>query len=126
MKVTHTLATMATLGAITRSVRADARRMRLLNAIFESVFPSSDWSAGLMNDIQHLSNSGIVLEDIRVPTLIIHGRRDLQVPFATAQRHAKRIPNAQLVMLDNATHFAFATHYDEVAEAVNTFIQKSI
>jgi pimeloyl-ACP methyl ester carboxylesterase len=67
-----------------------------------------------------------MLEDIHVPTLIIHGRRDLQVPFSTAVSHAKRLPNAELVALDNATHFAFATHYDEVAEAVNTFIRKFV
>jgi pimeloyl-ACP methyl ester carboxylesterase len=126
LKKAHVLATLATMGAITRSVRADARRMSLLNGIFEAVFPSSDWDSGLVNDIRQMRDSGIVLEQITTPTLIIHGTRDLQVPFATAISHSHRIPHAELVALDDATHFAFATHYDEVVAAMSAFIRKVV
>lgn len=125
LKKARVLATVATLGAITRSVRADERRMKLLSSIFEAVFPSSDWSRGMVNDIEHLPECGITLEDIKTRTLIIHGRRDVQVPFVTAETHARKLPCAELIVLDNATHFAFATHYDEVAAAIKAFIRET-
>lgn len=78
----------------------------------------------MVNDVENLRNCGINLEQIKMPTLIIHGKRDLQVPFVTAQNHARRLPNAELFVLDNATHFAFATHYDEVAGAIKAFMEK--
>lgn len=124
LRKTRVLATLATMGAITSSMRADDRKMRMLSSIFEAAFPSSDWSDGMVNDVEHLRNSGINLEQIKMPTLIIHGKRDLQVPFVTAQNHARRLPNAELFVLDNATHFAFATHYDEVAGAIKAFMEK--
>lgn len=124
LRKTRVLATLATMGAITSSMRADERKMRLLSRIFEAAFPSSDWSDGMVNDVAHLRRSGINLEQIQAQTLIIHGKRDLQVPFVTAQTHARKLPHAEMVVLENATHFAFATHYDEVAGAIEAFMKK--
>ncbi len=80
----------------------------------------------MVNDIAELRHSGIVLEQISAPTLVIHGTRDFQVPIASALTHATKIANAELLVVENATHFAFATHRDEVAEAIHTFIRKVV
>lgn len=126
LKQTNSLSKSATMGAVTLEVEADASKMKLLNDILDAFFPISDWCDGTLNDIGQLPQSGIVLEQIRPPTLVIHGTHDRHLPYATAQLHAKSIPNAELVLLENATHFAVATHRDEVASAIEGFIKKHI
>ncbi len=44
------------------------------------------------------------LDEIRVPTLIVHGTHDLVLPFAHAVRTAKMIPRARLLTLEGAGH----------------------
>lgn len=45
-----------------------------------------------------------VMGRVRVPTLVLHGRRDFLVPAWTAEVHAQAIPGARLVMLPES-HF---------------------
>ena len=55
------------------------------------------------------------LGEIRVPTLIIHGRHDSTVPVDDSIKAAKMIPGAQLKIFENAGH---SCHIEE-AEAFN-------
>ncbi len=123
LKQLNLLAGCAMMGTVAPEVRADRRKMKLLNGILDGFFPSSDWRDGTLNDIKQLPHSGIVLEQIHPLTLVIHGTHDRHLPVAAAQLHAARIPNAELKLLENATHFAFATHRDEVASAIDAFIR---
>jgi pimeloyl-ACP methyl ester carboxylesterase len=51
------------------------------------------------------------LRDISVPTLIIHGDRDVQAPISICgQETAKLVPNSTLVVYENAAHGLFVTH----------------
>lgn len=61
---------------------------------------------------------------IAVPTLIVHGKRDRLVRFASAQRHAERIKNARLIAFDDGTHFTFITHRTEISAAVTAFLSE--
>jgi pimeloyl-ACP methyl ester carboxylesterase len=126
LKQTNLLATTATMGAVTPEVRADSGKMNLLNGLLDAFFPSSDWRDGTVNDIEQLPHAGIVLGQIRPPTLLIHGTHDRHLPYAAAKLHAESIPNAELILLENATHFAVATHRDEVASAIDTFIRQYV
>ena len=45
-----------------------------------------------------------VLQNIQVPTLVIHGRADALVPFAHGQDTAKRIPRSQFVPIEGMGH----------------------
>ncbi|MEZ6021405.1 MAG: alpha/beta hydrolase, partial [Planctomycetota bacterium] len=51
-----------------------------------------------------------LLEQLRVPVLILHGDRDVLVsPFA-AREHARIVPQAELVWFEGANHFLPWTH----------------
>jgi len=49
------------------------------------------------------------LPDIKAPTLIITGSEDLMIPCENSKLLASRIPNAELVIIDNAGHGLFVS-----------------
>ena len=60
------------------------------------------------------------LQQVKCPTLIIAGAQDVGAPVAMSQAMAERIPGAQLVVLDAASHLSvaeqpmlFAQHLDQ-------------
>jgi pimeloyl-ACP methyl ester carboxylesterase len=48
-----------------------------------------------------------LLNQIKVPTLIIHGQKDCAVPVKNAIKTSKIIPNNQLIILENLDHNIF-------------------
>ena len=44
------------------------------------------------------------LAEIQCPTLVVHSRGDLRIPFTTGRSMASRIPNAQLAGIDSNNH----------------------
>lgn len=80
--------------------------------------------AGTRNDIANARVFAVALDEIRVPTLVVHGRADRAVPF---DRHgaelARRIPGAALLALEEAEHFALFTHRDVVRARVAAFLR---
>ncbi|MEZ5975264.1 MAG: alpha/beta fold hydrolase [Planctomycetota bacterium] len=64
-----------------------------------------------------------LLEQLRVPVLILHGDRDVLVsPFA-AREHARIVPQAELVWFEGANHFLPWTHPAEVSRAIGGFVR---
>ena len=61
------------------------------------------------------------LAQISQPTLLIHGRRDVITPVAESEDMARRIPNAKLVVIEDAGHVPVITRPRQVAEAINGF-----
>ena len=55
------------------------------------------------------------LPQITAPTLVIHGRADRLVPPGNGELIAARIPGAQLVLLEHASHL-FSTNQPQAAE----------
>jgi pimeloyl-ACP methyl ester carboxylesterase len=55
------------------------------------------------------------LPQITAPTLVIHGRADRLVPPGNGELIAARIPGAQLVLIERASHL-FSTDQPEAAE----------
>jgi pimeloyl-ACP methyl ester carboxylesterase len=64
------------------------------------------------------------LEDVRVPTLVVHGTEDRVVPFA---QHgavlARRIPGAELLQIDGGEHVAIFTHRAPIKARVDAFLR---
>jgi pimeloyl-ACP methyl ester carboxylesterase len=58
------------------------------------------------------------LHEIRVPTLILQGGRDLLVPPWAARDVARRIPGARLEVLREASHLPYMSH----SQAFNAFV----
>lgn len=59
-----------------------------------------------------------------IPTLIIHGDRDLGAPLAlTGQKTADMIPGSQLKVYEGAAHGLFITYKEQLNRDLLTFIQ---
>ncbi len=75
----------------------------------------------LVNSVSFdLSND---VKKITAPTLIIWGSRDEAVPLKEAEDLEKLISNAGLVVIENATHYAYLEHLSYVLKVINKLIE---
>lgn len=65
------------------------------------------------------------LARLRVPTLLIHGDRDL-IPRSCAEHLARAISDARLLVLRECGHFAYLERPDEVHQAVGEFLAGTV
>lgn len=78
---------------------------------------------GTENDIAITRKTDYALEEIAVPTLLVHGTADSMLPFAQhAKALEKRIPGAELVAIEGGDHVSIFTHRNEVRSRVETFL----
>jgi pimeloyl-ACP methyl ester carboxylesterase len=61
---------------------------------------------------------------IQSPTLLVWGAQDRAVPVAAAQVMARLIPDAQLVVFENAGHFAYLDQFDRFRLLVGRFLRQ--
>ena len=62
------------------------------------------------------------LATVRIPTLLIHGDKDVSAPLeVTGRPTAALIPGARLVVYEGAPHGLFITHMDRLTEDVRAF-----
>jgi pimeloyl-ACP methyl ester carboxylesterase len=81
--------------------------------------------AGMMNDVQVTRTCEYPLEQVRVPTLVVHGAADRFVPFDQHARVlASRIPGAELVAPEGGDHVAIFTHRDMIRPQVVRFLRE--
>lgn len=84
----------------------DAAEARVVDELLASIFPVDLRAEGAVFDA-YRSNPEITsfpLEDLRVPTLIVHARDDPLASCTAAAEAAARIPTAVLVTLDSGGH----------------------
>ncbi|ASU33518.1 alpha/beta fold hydrolase [Mucilaginibacter xinganensis] len=89
---------------------------------------SSDYNnaSGVMRNILVKSvNEDLqsVMPKIKAPTLLVWGENDTATPVGDAKIMEKLIPNAGLVILKNAGHFAFVEKLHEFLIILNNFLQ---
>lgn len=90
--------------AIWNLVRLDEYREFLRETSF-----SGDWMAPFEQGLLHShrpADPEVVLTEFGRPVLILHARQDLAFPLVVAQRLHSRVPNSQLVVLDDCGHQA--------------------
>ncbi len=75
----------------------------------------TSWPKPEANLLPHLPN-------LKVPTLIIHGDRDV-IPLYTAQQTKNAMPHAKLVCLKNCGHFPFIEQQEKTFEEIRKFLQ---
>lgn len=61
------------------------------------------------------------LGEIGIPTLVLHGRQDVIAPLAAAETLAARIPDATLVVAEDAGHVPTLTRPAWIAEQIDGF-----
>ena len=62
------------------------------------------------------------LPQIKAPTLVIAGTADRLVPVENSRILASKIPNAELVILENMGHFFFMEALEEASKAILDFL----
>ncbi len=68
-------------------------------------------------------NNYLKLENITCPTLIIHGKKDVLVPYENAEILNKRIKNSKLFLLDKAAHSFFQPKPEIVINEIKDFLK---
>lgn len=66
-----------------------------------------------------------VLPKIKVPTLIIASTRDLMTPSESAEKMSEIIPNSQLFILSNASHYSLLEFPDIINARLNQFLNEN-
>jgi pimeloyl-ACP methyl ester carboxylesterase len=99
---------------------ADQEKM---DELLESIFPLAPRRRGAIHDA-YKSNPEVneyPLEDIAVPTLILHARDDPLASHDAAVEAAKRIPAARMVSLDSGGHLGLG-QADKTREEIAQFL----
>lgn len=80
-------------------------------------------ATGYENDMaQFTAMADYPLEQITVPTLVVHGTKDEDVPFADAELLIQKMSGATLLALDGGDHAAFYTYARVVMPALQDFL----
>jgi pimeloyl-ACP methyl ester carboxylesterase len=89
----------------------------------ESLFPVRRKRQGVAFDgfVSEPMSNTFPLEDIHVPTLLVHAADDPLAPYEHAPKAAARIPGARLVTVPVGGHL-FLQHQAEVRQAAQLFI----
>lgn len=77
----------------------------------------------LLAGLKHLADTDLSnrLSEIECPVLVLGGRRDKLVPWASLERTHQLLPNSRLVRIAGAAHAPFLTDAGGVAETVRDF-----
>lgn len=70
-------------------------------------------------DVSHL------LDQITVPTLVIHYRDDKAIPSSAGEFLARKIKDARYLSLDGITHYPPRSDYEKVMDAIRNFLDGS-
>ena len=95
-----------------------------LREFVESLVLNPLHTAGYTNDMHQFAVlPAYPLHDIAIPTLIVHGTADVDIPFRQAQEVANAIPDAQLVAIEGAQHLSMLAS-EQAYTAIHRFLQK--
>ena len=104
----------------------DAETRSMMRVFFENN-PISERRAGVQNDLVQIhAMDDLNWENIRVPTLLIHGDKDNLIPLEYSQGVARRIPNAELIVIKGGGHECLVSHQREIAPKLNAFLAKQV
>ena len=68
-------------------------------------------------------NTGMKLKKISCPTLIIHGKKDVLIPYENAEILDKRIPNSKVILLEESGHSFFQPNTEIVIKSMKEFLK---
>ena len=121
------LALFAARPKLARQVRGNRHKQQQLKATLDALFPTSLRLDGLLNDLNNFQNTpDYPLEQITVPTLVIHGTADQMVPFVQGQASAARIPNAEFVIAVDGMHLCLVSHQEQITPAIIDFLRRHV
>jgi pimeloyl-ACP methyl ester carboxylesterase len=112
-----------------RAVLGKARTEALREALVQH-FGSGDYRAlspGMRQTFNRVIRQDLrpCLPKIQAPTLIVWGAQDDQTPLWMGQVMEKEIPDAGLVVFEDAGHFAYLDRYADFRTIVSKFLEES-
>ncbi len=92
---------------------------------FQRQTTSPENAVGFLKAFSHLDVRDR-LAQIQCPTLVVHSRGDMRIPFATGRSIAARIPDAQFAGLDSSNHLLLGREKasDDFVNLVRNFLAK--
>jgi 2-hydroxy-6-oxonona-2,4-dienedioate hydrolase len=97
----------------------------IYNLAKKNNFPYASIKKGIKNDDNSFYNLvEAPLEKINVPTLIIHGNKDKNVPYTQAEQSSKEIKNSRLITMEGKNHFALLSERNQIAEWELEFLRE--
>jgi pimeloyl-ACP methyl ester carboxylesterase len=93
-------------------------------AIRDALFPTRDKKHGIVFDavVSEPASNGFPLEDIAVPTLLVHSADDPLAPYEHVPVAAARVPEGRLLTVEAGGHL-FLGHSQTVRTATSAFIE---
>lgn len=100
-----------------------------LKALLDTMNPYAERKKGNLNDMNEfskLTHLHLPLEQVKCPSLIIHGTHDADVKFADGVYAYEHIPGAQRYWIEEGDHLGFwlSPHSKQVQESARAFLQK--
>jgi pimeloyl-ACP methyl ester carboxylesterase len=113
------------------------RERRGAHIDYRKFLNTGDWDAGrIFTDIKNTSlrvyfyclwqadkiDGDKMISDIKIPVLIVHGKKDTVFPSSDSARMARKIPGARLMILPDANHILVINNYKEVGDEIEKFV----
>jgi 2-hydroxy-6-oxonona-2,4-dienedioate hydrolase len=106
-------------------IKFEREKMHLLDALYQTTFPSTPRRDGMLNDMQQLTLfPSYPIELITVPTLVVHAANDPIIPVESGEFSARTIPHAQFIRLEDGGHFVCITHREKTMPLVQGFLKR--
>jgi pimeloyl-ACP methyl ester carboxylesterase len=120
----HTLHSM--MMGVPAGYQPTADEAATIDAVVASIFPVHRRREGFIYDafVGNPAVRKVPLEQLDVPTLLVHSTDDSLAPYESAVAAAARIPGAELVTLERGGHL-FLGHEADVRAAVSTFLART-
>ncbi len=108
-------------------MRAPSQR-QWLGRLFDCCLPLSVRKAGLDNDLAQFARLGVYpVQEIRCPTLVVHGRHDGNVPFSHARFVADGVAGAELFVAESCGHMIWMSDdVDAAADRLRSFFRRHL
>lgn len=99
------------------SILKDTRKLEFAVDFFKTANPYKLRKEGTEIDLEEgVKIDKLPLENVKCPTLVIHGKKDADVKFSDGEYAASTIPGAEHFWMETGTHFGFWLS-DEAEEA---------
>jgi pimeloyl-ACP methyl ester carboxylesterase len=96
----------------------------LFSGLIDSLSLLSRRRIGALNDgAQFPKHTGYPYERITLPTLVLFGSEDHQIPWAEQRYLIETLPHANLKEIDGGTHFMILSHSDILGAMIRTFLE---
>ncbi len=105
-----------------KSVLKSEKNTENLKKLFWSIWPLSLRKDGWENDKDKFKDLSLPLNEIKSPTLIVHGTKDINVDMRHAKKAFQEISKSELYVVEGGDHYMSFSHDEEIEKIISNFI----